>query len=185
VRSAPAVPTWNLLVTSIEGQRDALRAELMPLARFRRGGYPNVLVATVDDPARFIDTLGEVYAASDRLRAALGKAIPIDRTLRLDDPAGFLDSMTAALEPLVDRLLGATFFVRICRRGHRGTIDSTGAERELGARLVDTLQRRGESPHVRFTDPDVVVLIETLRDEVGIALIDRALRTRHSFVRAR
>ena len=64
-------------------------------------------------------------------------------------------------------------------------IDSTAAEGEIGARLVALLEARGERPKVSFRDADVVVSIETLRDEAGIALLDRDLRAAHPFVRVR
>lgn len=185
VRPAPATPTWNLLVTSLEGQREALLGALRPLARFRRGGFPNVLVATVDDPRAFLSTLRDAHAASSVVRASLGKAIPIDRTVRFADATTFVDDAAATVEPLCERLLGRTFFVRVFRRGFRGAIDSTRAEGEIGARLVALLEARGDRPRVRFADPDVVVTIETLRDEVGVGLLDRELRAAYPFVRVR
>jgi tRNA(Ser,Leu) C12 N-acetylase TAN1 len=172
-------------VTSLEGQRESLLAVLRTLARFRRGGFPNVLVATVDDPRTFLTKLGDAYEASPTVRASLGKAIPIDRTVRFTDATTFIDDVTATLEPLSERLVGRTFFVRIFRRGFRGAIDSTRIEGEIGGRLVALLEARGDHPRVRFRDPDVAIAIETLRDEAGIALLDRELRTTHPFVRIR
>jgi tRNA(Ser,Leu) C12 N-acetylase TAN1 len=172
-------------VTSLEGQREALLAVLRTLARFRRGGFPNVLVATVADPIAFLDVLRDAYEGSTVVRSSLGKVIPIDRTLRFTSPEAFPDEVGAALDALADRLVGRTFFVRIFRRGFRGQIDSTRIEGELGARLVAALEARGDRPRVRFDDPDVALVIETLRDEVGIALLDRTVRTAHPFVRVR
>ena len=184
-RPVPATPTWNLLVTSLEGQRESLLAVLRTLARFRRGGFPNVLVATVEDPVAFLGVLGDAYAQSTVVRTSLGKVIPITRTLRLTGPEAFRDQVGDALEALVDRLTGRTFFVRIFRRGFRGAIDSTRLEGELGARLVAALEARGDRPRVRFADADVALVVETLRDEVGIAVLDRTLRAAHPFVRVR
>ena len=184
-RPVPATPTWNLLVTSHEGLREELLGALRPQVRFRRGGFPNVLVATVADPHEFLDVLRDASASSGTVRAALAKALPIDRTVRFPDPSTFLDAITATLSPLCDRLAGKTFFVRLHRRGFRGLIDSTRIEGEIGAWLVETLRTRGHDPHVRFQDPDVIVAIETLRDEAGIALLPRELREKHPFTRVR
>ena len=181
----PATPTWNILVTSLEGQRESLLRVLRTLARFRRGGFPNVLVATVDDPWTFLGTLRQAWETNPVVRSALGKAIPIESTLRLREPAAFVEEVAARLEPLAKRLMGRTFFVRIFRRGFRGQIDSTRAEGELGARLVKHLEAAGDHPTVRFRDPDIVVAIESLRDEIGIALLDRELRATFPFVRVR
>jgi tRNA(Ser,Leu) C12 N-acetylase TAN1 len=183
-RPVPATPTWNVLVTSHEGQREYLLRGLRALARFRRGGFPNVLVATVDDPRAFLGPLADAVERDPAVRAGLAKAVPIDRTFRFADPATFADDATAALEPFVERLAGRTFYVRIRRRGFRGTFDTTRLEGEIGARLVARLEALG-APQVRFADPDVVVLFETLRDEAGVALLDRDLRMAHPFVRVR
>ena len=184
-RPAPATPTWNLLVTSLEGQRESLLYGLRKLARFRRGGFPNVLVAKVDDPRAFLDELHEAHDRMPMIRAGIGKAIPIERMVRFAGPDTFVDDVAAALPELLDRITGRTFFVRVFRRGFRGTLDSTAAEGEIGARVVALLEARGERPRVSFRDADVVVSIETVRDEAGIALLDRDLRAAHPFVRVR
>ena len=184
-RNVPATPTWNILVTSLEGQREALLSVLRTFARFRRGGFPNVLVATVDDPWTFLGVVRDAYERGPVLGSALGKVIPIERTLRLSDPSLFVDEVVTLLEPLAKRLAGRTFFVRVFRRGFRGVIDSTRAEGEIGARLVALLETAGDRPMVRFRDPDMIVAIESLRDEVGVALLDRELRATFPFVRVR
>jgi tRNA(Ser,Leu) C12 N-acetylase TAN1 len=183
--SVPATPSWNVLVTSLEGHRESLLRALRTLARFRRGGFPNVLVATLERPAAFLDALRDLHAGSQAVRESLGRVVPIDRTARFADPGTFVDDMAAALDPLLDRLVGRTFFVRLFRRGFRGGIDSTRTEGEIGARLVAALQARGDAPKVRFKDADVAVAIETLRDEAGIAVLDRAVRETYPFVRVR
>ena len=184
-RPVPAPPAWNILATSLEGQREALLQVLRTLARFRRGGFPNVLVAAVDEPRAFLAVLQDAYDRVPLLRGALGKAIPIERRLRFAAPDTFVDEVMAVLDALAERLAGRTFFVRVFRRGFRGAMDSTRLEGEIGARLVSLLETRGERPTVRFRDPDVVVSIETLRDEAGIAVLDRELRAAHPFVRVR
>jgi len=187
VSGLPGSPTatWNLLATSLEGQRESLLYALRSLAKFRRGGFPNVLIAKVDEPRAFLERLQEAHDRVQAIRGGLGKAIPMERTVRFGGPDTFLDDVTTALEPLLDRIAGRTFFVRVFRRGFRGMIDSTSAEGEIGARLVALLQARGEQPKVTFRDADVAVSIETVRDELGIALLDRDLRAAHPFVRIR
>jgi len=184
-RPGSATPTWNLLATSLEGQRESLLYGLRKLARFRRGGFPNVLVAKVDEPRAFLDLLHEAHDRLPMIRGGLGKAIPMERTVRFAGPATFIDDVAAAMDPLLDRIAGRTFFVRVFRRGFRGMIDSTAAEGEIGARIVALLEARGANPKVSFRDADVAVSIETLRDELGIALLDRDLRAAHPFVRIR
>jgi tRNA(Ser,Leu) C12 N-acetylase TAN1 len=183
--AGPEAPTWNLLVTSLEGQRDALRAELRPLVRLRRSGYPNVLIAAVPDPGAVLEQLRAAYETSAGLRASLGKAIPIERRFHFAGAPAFVDAVERELEPSLARLEGATFFVRVVRRGLRGALGTTDAEREIGARVVRALEARGCPPRVRFDDPDLIVLVETIRDEAGLALLPRTLRAAFPFVRVR
>lgn len=183
--SAPAVPTWTVLATAVEGQREALLRALRPLARFRRGGYPNVAIATVDDRPGFLDGLRAALDASPALRLSLGKVVPIDVAVRFPGPGEFVDAVMAGLEPHRERLRGRSFFVRVTRRGFRHALVTTDAEREIGARLYAWLETQGDRPAVRFTDPDVIVAIETIRDEAGIGLLTRELRAAYPFVRVR
>ena len=182
---APAVPTWTVLVTAVEGQRETLLRALRPLARFRRGGYPNVAVASVDDRPAFLDALRGAIDANPDLRLSLGKVVPIDVALRFPGPEGFVDAGMVTLEPHRERLRGRSFFVRVSRRGFRHALVTSDAEREIGARLSAWLEAQGDRPTVRFTDPDVIVAIETIRDEAGIGLLTRELRTAYPFVRVR
>src|SRR6185369_8899784 len=107
-RPASATPTWNLLATSLEGQRESLLYGLRKLARFRRGGFPNVLVAKVDDPRAFLDELHEAHDRMPMIRAGIGKAIPIERMVRFAGPDTFVDDVAAALPELLDRITGRT-----------------------------------------------------------------------------
>jgi tRNA(Ser,Leu) C12 N-acetylase TAN1 len=182
---APAIPTWNVLVTAVEGQRDTLLYALRPLARFRRGGYPNVAVATIEDVPAFLVALREALEASLDLRISLGKVVPMDATVRFPGPDAFVDTVMGALEPHLPRLRGASFFVRVSRRGFRHALVTTDAERAIGARVYAWLEAQGDQPVVRFDDPDVVIAIETIRDEAGIGVLGRGLRTTYSFVRIR
>lgn len=62
-------------------------------------------------------------------------------------------------------------------------IDSHATERALGARIVELLEARGDSVRVAFADSDFVVAVELVGDLAGGALLPRALRSRHPFVR--
>ena len=175
---------WNVLATSVEGRRDDLLAGLRRLAGFRPGGYRNVVVAQVDDPAALVDGVRAALGADARLAGALARLVPLDVHVRFEQPTA-IDTFTAAAEPLLDRLAGKSFFVRLERRGMKGRLHSPTIEREIGGRLWRTLESRGHTPRVEFRDPDVVLVIETLGDQAGIGAIDRALRETFPFVKVR
>lgn len=175
---------WNVLATSVEGRRDDLLAGLRRLAGFRPGGYRNVVVAEVDDPAALLARVRDALPADGRLAGALAKLVPLDVHVRFEQPTA-TETFAAAAEPLLGRVAGKSFFVRLERRGMKGRLHSPTVEREVGDRLWRALEARGEAPRVDFRDPDVVIAIETLGDQAGIGALDRAVRTTFPFVKVR
>ncbi len=175
---------WNVLATAHEGRRDALLTALRRLARFRPGGYRNVLICTVDDPHQFLRQVADALRRDTLLATALARVIPIDVTLHFD-PNDAASTIAAGAEPLVDRLAGGTFFVRVERRGLKGKLHSQTLERALGDLVWRALEARGHQPRVSFHDPDAVLVVETLGDRVGLAVLPRALRAEFPFVLVR
>src|SRR2546430_1478556 len=90
-----------------------------------------------------------------------------------------------AAEPFIARLAGGSFFVRLERRGLKGRLHTPTVERALGDHVWRALEARGHTPRVEFKDPDAVLVLETIGDEAGIAVITRALRAQHPFVKIR
>src|SRR5215813_10199593 len=178
------MPPWNVLATSLEGRRDALLIALRKLGRFRRGGYRNVVVGQVENVPAFLVAVREALASEPLLPTALAKVVPVETIVRFD-PMSAPDTFAAAAEPLLDRLAGGTFFVRLERRGMKGRLHTPTLERELGDRLWKALEARGHAPRVEFRDPDAVLVVETVGEEAGIGLITRQLRTEFPFVKIR
>jgi tRNA(Ser,Leu) C12 N-acetylase TAN1 len=178
------VATFDVLATSLEGRRDALLVALRRLGRFRPGGYRNVVVGSVDDRAGFLERVADGLARDPLLPTALARLLPIDHTLRFTlDTA--LDDLAAAAEPLVYALEGDAFFVRVERRGLKGRLHTPTLERDLADRVWRLIEARGRTPRVDFRDPDGVLVVETLGDQAGLALLPRALRAHYPFVRIR
>jgi tRNA(Ser,Leu) C12 N-acetylase TAN1 len=176
--------SWNVLATSLEGRRDALLIALRRLGRFRRGGYRNVVIGEVADGPQFLRDVREALAADPLLPTALAKVVPIETTVRFD-PATAVETVAEAVAPFVDRLAGGSFFVRLERRGLKGRLHTPTFERALGDRVWQALESRGNTPRVDFKDPDAVLVVETIGDEAGIAVLTRALREEYPFVKIR
>ena len=176
--------SWNVLATSLEGRRDALLIALRRLGKFRRGGYRNVIVGQVDDVPAFLVAVREALASAPLLPTALAKVVPVETTVRFD-PATAADTFAAAAEPLLDRLAGGTFFVRLERRGMKGRLHTPTLERELGDRVWRALEARGHAPRVEFRDPDAVLVVETVGDDAGVGVLTRKLREEFPFVKIR
>ena len=173
-----------MLATSVEGARPVLLHWLRRHGAFRGGGYRNVAIGRVAALPTFLDAVRDDLARAPGLAAALGRILPIERTLRLD-PNDALASLEEAIVPLHPRLAGGSYFVRLERRGLRDALHSTDVERALGAALWRALEAAGHMPRVAFRDADAVIVIETLGDRAGIGIVDRKLRSAYPFVRIR
>jgi len=176
--------SWNVLATSPEGRRDALLFALRRLGKFRRGGYRNVVLGQVESVDAFLAGVHEALAGDPLLPTALARVVPVEATVRFEAPTA-VDTLAAAAEPFVDRLAGGSFFVRLERRGLKGRLHTPTVERELGDRVWRALEAKGHTPRVDFKDPDAVLVVETIGDEAGLAVVTRALRAQHPFLRIR
>jgi tRNA(Ser,Leu) C12 N-acetylase TAN1 len=175
---------WNVLATALEGRRDALLIALRRLGRFRRGGYRNVVVGHVDDPPGFLRGVRDALASDPLLPTALAKVVPIEATVRFE-ATNAVDVVANAVEPFVERLAGGSFFVRLERRGLKGRLHTPTFERDLADRVWRALESRGHTPRVDFKDADAVLVVETIGDEAGLAVLTRALRREYPFVKIR
>jgi len=175
---------WNVLATSLEGRRDALLLGLRKLGRFRPGGYRNVVIGMVEDRDEFLVRVRDALASDALLSTALAKVVPLEITTLIDADTA-VDTLATAAEPFLDRLAGGSFFVRLERRGLKGRLHSPTVEREVGDRVWRALAARGHTPRVDFADPDAVLVIETIGDRAGLALITRELRREYPIVNIR
>lgn len=175
---------WNIVATSLEGRQDALLMALRKLGNFWRPRFRNVILGKVEDPQAFLAQLKHLLEKDLLLPTALARALPVEKIfeLHLDDLVGGLKH---ELLPLVERIDGRKFYVRVERRGLKDRIHSSAVEREVGEFLWNELHRRGFTPAVDFRDPEVIVAIETVGELAGVALIDRELRAKYPFLKVR
>jgi tRNA(Ser,Leu) C12 N-acetylase TAN1 len=180
---ARPIGAWNLVVTAQEGGGRSLRRALRPVVDLEWSAFHNVALAWVPDPTVSLEAVAALRAAQPRLDEWLGKVVPIEATFVVD-VSRVLAQLEEIVTPWLSQLGGATFHVRIVRRGHKGALDSHATEQALGARIVDLMEARGETVRVGFRDPDVIIHVELIGDLAGVARIPRALRERYPFVRA-
>jgi len=114
----------------------------------------------------------------------LAKLLPIERTVRIE-PRTAVATLVDAAEPFLDRLAGGSFFVRLERRGLKGQLHTPTLEREVAEPIWRALERRGATPRVDFADPDSILVIETVGEEAGLAVLGRALRRDYPFIKVR
>ncbi|GIX49332.1 MAG: hypothetical protein KatS3mg131_3543 [Candidatus Tectimicrobiota bacterium] len=69
-------------------------------------------------------------------------------------------------------MAGKSFHIRVHRRGFKGKLSSKEAEKRLAEALLEALAQAGHASRVRFTDPDVVLVVETVGGRAGLSLWD-------------
>src|SRR5207247_9911925 len=79
-----AMAGWNVLATSLEGQRDTLLELLRRFGRFRGAGYRNVVVGHVDDVPAFLDRVRDALAADPFLPRARANPGSIEKQTQYD-----------------------------------------------------------------------------------------------------
>lgn len=176
---AGALMDWNLLAVSYEREELRLLEELKNLGEFKTTDFRSLLLGKVNDLNKFLDELNR------RMPLALSRVIPLEETF-YTSPETLVETLKRRVERYADRINpGETFCVRFERRGFKGVISSQAVEREVGGHLYQLLERQGKKPKVSLEDPDKLITIQTLGNLCGMGLIDRELRRRCSFVRAK
>jgi tRNA(Ser,Leu) C12 N-acetylase TAN1 len=175
---------WNVVATSIEGHEKALLSAMKLLGEFEPSPYHNVIVGRVEDRDEFMDELRHRMAVDEGLAHSLGRALPVETTatIALNDP---VESLAEAITALADRIGEQSYHVRVEARGVRGLIHAQELEKQLGDLLWYELLRRNYVPTVDFHDPDLVVAVEMIGHEAGVALVGRYARRRYPFFRVR
>jgi tRNA(Ser,Leu) C12 N-acetylase TAN1 len=173
---------WNVVVNVRSDCYPWARKHLREYARVDHTGYYNVLALRADDPDAFLEELCQAAAAEPKWRDCLTRVMPVPRTFVFQTPEEFENRAREAVSGFLPALGGKTFYVRIHRRGFHGTLASQKEEQMLDHYLLETLAAAGTPGQVRFADADAVVVIETVGQWAGVALVTRERRVRCPFI---
>jgi tRNA(Ser,Leu) C12 N-acetylase TAN1 len=178
----PAVPDWNVLVTLSEPTFRIARKLLARWGRLRHTDYHSVEVMAVADPAAFVREFAAAIEKEPGILNAMSHVVPFEHVFAFKDAAEFETKSREIALSYAPQLAGNAFHVRLHRRGLKGVISTPVEERFLDDALLEALLAAGNPGHIRFEDPDYVLLIETLAGCCGMALFSRADRKRYPFL---
>jgi tRNA(Ser,Leu) C12 N-acetylase TAN1 len=177
------VKDWNVVVSIYqEGFRRARRA-LEALGRVERSPYYNVLAMRVDDPVALLEAVERRTEESPALYDAIARVAPAQRSFEFQSAEDFEGKARSIALEWLPRLAARSFHVRFHRRGPRPALRSPDGERRLDDALLDALQEAGTPGKVSFSDPDAVIVIDTIDDRAGISLWTRDELARHRLLR--
>jgi tRNA(Ser,Leu) C12 N-acetylase TAN1 len=154
---------WNVLVTVAPGpgRKSRLLRRLRGLGWFEPTEFKNVCLGDVEDRTQFLETLRVGRENDEPWLADLARAIPVEQTFSFI-PEDLTEQMKQAAAPFIGRMRDGTFYVR--------------------EHLLELAETAGKRLQVSFANPDYIVAAETVGNECGIALLDRALIDRCPFV---
>lgn len=173
---------WNVIVT-VRRDFDRAIGLLRKLGAVERTGLFNVIVMRVPDVRALLDQIAQL-PADERWFATISHVVPITHKLSFATADDFERKTRDLVLAWAPQLAGKSLHVRMRRRGHKGELHGLELEQRIGRALFEELARRGTPGRFALDDPDVVIAIETMRDEAGLALWTRTDLERYPFLRA-
>jgi tRNA(Ser,Leu) C12 N-acetylase TAN1 len=156
---------------------------LEKLGPTERSPYYNVFAMKVDDPDALLEAVERRTEESPALYDAIARVAPAHRSFEFQSAEEFEGKARSIVLEWLPRLAGRSFHVRFHRRGPRHALRSPDIERHLDDALLDALREAGTPGKLSFSDPDAVIVIDTIDDRAGISLWSREDLARHRLLR--
>jgi len=175
------VKDWNTIVTIYQqGFMRAIRA-LQKIGQTDRTPYYNVLVMKTDDPIAALEAVERLTEEQPALYDAIARMAPAKFTFNFQSPEEFTDRAKSFLLGLLPT--GRSFHVRLHRRGSKLDLKTQEAERLFDDFIVAATVKSGTPARITFSEPDAVIVIDTIDDRAGIAMWSHEDLTRHRLLR--
>jgi tRNA(Ser,Leu) C12 N-acetylase TAN1 len=147
-----------------------------------RTSFYNVLTVQVENPHTFLSEFAAAVANTPHLLKVISRVVPAHHTFHFLTREEFEQKMRDILHAWLPELAGASFHVRIRRRGGRKVLSPRAAERFLDDMLLRALEAQGTPGRINFDDPDKIIQIETINDRAGVSLWSREHRLNYPFL---
>jgi len=175
---------WNVVLTSQANQERRLLLELAGLGEFQSTGFREVIIGKAPDVGEFLETLLRRWQEQPFLPEILSTVVPV-RTMFPFTLENLGPRLEEQVKPLAPEIGAQPFYVRLKRRGHKGELMSQEIEQALDRFLKEEIAALGLTPTIDFTDPGVIVVLETLHNQCGVGLITREMKNRYPFIKVR
>jgi tRNA(Ser,Leu) C12 N-acetylase TAN1 len=177
------VKDWNVVISVYQdGFRRALSA-LKEYGSVERSHYHNVLVMHVEDPTALLEAIERKTETNTALYDAISRVAPAMCTVDFHSIEEFKEKIASILIEWLTRLTGGSFHVRLHRRGDRHGLQTSSLERLFDDLLLDAMAAKGVRCMISFTDPDAIIVIDTVDDRAGIGLWTHEDIARHRLLR--
>ena len=149
---------WNVVVTvsDREGYSHA-RRRLRLLGPIEATDFHNVLVMRVPETGALLAALAEMTRDDMSLYNDVSRLVPAQVTFDFGTKDEFESKARATILGWADRLAGATFHIRLNRRGLGDLLNSPAQEKLLDDALLARLAETERPGRITFSDPDCVI----------------------------
>jgi tRNA(Ser,Leu) C12 N-acetylase TAN1 len=175
---------WNVLVATHWGQEKKSLRFLSQHGEFKSSGFKDVLLGHVENMNLFLDKLELMRQENPGQMNSLSQIVPLERTFYFKLP-DFMDKLKETVSPYMEKVEDKKFYLRVKRRGHKGEISSQEIEKEIAGVIIENIEKAGKQTHVRFNDPDVIIVVETIANWAGITLITREMKEKYALLKVK
>lgn len=181
---------WNLVVTAFRHEARHAKSQLKELAgvELRPTQFRDVLVGQAGDSRKLFEALGAVggkaVPGAPVFVPAFSRLVPLEESSFPFKPDSLMEELMPRIEKYASSIpQGASYAVRVERRGFKGVLSSHDMEKTLAEAIWRALEKAGKKPKVDLGDPDCTVVVEIVGSECGVGLITKELRRSFKFVR--
>ena len=146
---------WNIIVTTPPGRERYLLPALNHFGTFSRSEFKGTLTGRVEDVGRFLEEIRRAGEEGTAWIQDLLRVLPVEQSFLFSSQT-FEEQLKEAVMPFVQRMASGTFHVRLERRGHKGKINSSEVEKDLGRYVVDVATQQDKTLHVSFQDSNYI-----------------------------
>ncbi len=174
---------WNVVVNMHERAKPAAFRKLESFGPIKKTGFFHVLLMKVEDIHAMLETMRTWYLEDPQSLSFLSRMVPASRTFVFQSPEEFEAKARETVLKWAPELAGATFHVRMRRRGFKGKLSSMDEERLLDGILLEEIQKTGSPGRITFENPQAIIAIETVGPWAGISFFRREDLERYPFIR--
>lgn len=169
---------WNLVVSVRDGAFVHACRFLEQFGTVEKSCFYNVLVMKAEDPRGALERIHEQISDIPEIPSWIARIVPVTRTFTFQNPEEFEERARETVAEWLSVLAGASFHVRLHRRGFKGRLSSMEEERFLDEYLLGKLSEAGIPGRIAFGDPDWIIVVETVGTEAGLSIWGREDRKR-------
>jgi tRNA(Ser,Leu) C12 N-acetylase TAN1 len=175
---------WNVVVSIYQDGFPRARRALAKLGDVQPTGYYNVLMMSADDdPLELVSAVERLTDEKPALYDAIARVAPAMHSFEFHSAGEFKERTKSIVLGWTERLGGKSFHVRLHLRGAGPDFHSTDMEKFLDDAVVEATALAETRARISFTNPDAVIVIDTIGDRGGASIWTREELAEHRLLR--